>query len=192
MTNNFWIEDIKTGNSLKLLDKYWSIIPMKEMTRNEQLNTITRLSIYLFIFFLLFANDLNWLYVPIFTVLIVITLYYIKDEKEEYTQECRKPKKDNPNMNYLMSDYFDDNKDLEACDINDEKIQEEVEENYNDGLYRNVGDLYDTHNSKRQFYTMPSTTLANDQETFAKWLYNDVNNCKKGGNCLKYEDIRYQ
>jgi hypothetical protein len=187
MTEEFWLDNIKV-----LYENYLIFFPNKEMTRNQLLNSITRLSIYLFIFFLLFAEDLNWLYLPIFTILIIITLYYINDNKEDYTEKCRNPTKNNPNMNYLMSDYFDENNDKKACDVNDEVIQDQVKDKYYKDLYRNVGDLFETQNSKRQFYTMPSSNLANDQDTFAKWLYNDVNNCKKGGNCMKYEDIRYQ
>ena len=35
--------------------------------------------------------------------------------------------------------------------------------------------------SSRQFYTNPSTTIPNDQEAFAKWLYyNPEKTCKEG------------
>ena len=44
--------------------------------------------------------------------------------------------------------------------------------------------------SSRQFYTNPSTTIPNDQESFAKWCYGDMPSCKDGQNCLRYEDLR--
>jgi len=38
---------------------------------------------------------------------------------------------------------------------------------------------------------MPSTTVVNDQEGFAKWLYNSPQTCKENSEyCLRYEDIR--
>ena len=37
----FWIKNIKI-----LPDKYWEVIPTKNMTRIEQLNALTRLIIY--------------------------------------------------------------------------------------------------------------------------------------------------
>jgi len=47
-------------------------------------------------------------------------------------------------------------------------------------------------NKQRQFCTIPSTTIPNDQESFAHWLYASPETCKENQkNCLRYEDIRY-
>ena len=48
-------------------------------------------------------------------------------------------------------------------------------------LYRDVGDLYGKNNSQRQYYTMPATTMPNDQTAFAKWCYNTGPTCKERG-----------
>ena len=38
--------------------------------------------------------------------------------------------------------------------------------------------VFDT--DTRQFYTMPNTTIPNDQEAFSNWLYGTENVCKEG------------
>ena len=54
-----------------------------------------------------------------------------------------------------------------------------------------VNDVFGKMNSQRQFYTMPSTTIPNAQDDFAKWLYLNPKTCKEDQDfCLKYEDIR--
>ena len=91
-------------------------------------------------------------------------------------------------MNVLISDY--DKERLPACDPEEKK--DEMLDFYNENLYRNVEDLFERKNSERQFYTLPTTTIPNDQTAFAKWLYGTPKTCKYDGiNCLKYEDIRY-
>ena len=56
---------------------------------------------------------------------------------------------------------------------------------------QDVDDLFGRYNSQRQFYTMPSTTVPNDQKSFAEWLYKTPETCKENSLCLKYEDNRY-
>ena len=52
--------------------------------------------------------------------------------------------------------------------------------------------LYEKKNSERQFYTVPNTTIPNDQKGFAEWLFKTENTCKYDGiNCLEYEDEKY-
>ena len=44
---------------------------------------------------------------------------------------------------------------------------------------RDVGDLYGKSNDQRQYYTMPSTTIPNNQTSFAKWCYGVGPTCKE-------------
>ena len=107
-------------------------------------------------------------------------------------KNCQKPTNDNPYMNVNINDMNKKPEKIESCDINDDDIKEDVLEKFNNNLYRNVGDLYGKHNSERQFYTLPITTVPNDQKGFAEWLYKTDDNCKYNGvNCLKYSDERY-
>jgi len=52
--------------------------------------------------------------------------------------------------------------------------------------------VYETFHSQRQFYTMPSTTIPNSQDEYAKWLYGNALSCKDNQRyCLRYEDPRF-
>ena len=62
---------------------------------------------------------------------------------------------------------------------NNEELQKKIEDKFGYNLYRDVGDLYGKSNSQREFYTMPSTTIPNNQTSFAKWLYNTGPTCKE-------------
>ena len=118
---------------------------------------------------------------------------YTGDEILEYQQStCKHPTRDNPFMNPNVTDYNNGNSPT-ACNADDEDIQKEVELNFNKDLYRNVEDLWDKKNSQRQFYTLPSTSVPNNQIEFANWLYSQPNTCKESQeNCLRYEDIRFK
>ena len=63
--------------------------------------------------------------------------------------------------------------------INNENIQKDIEDKFGYNLYRDVGDLYGKSNSQREFYTMPSTTIPNNQTSFAKWCYSVGPTCKE-------------
>ncbi len=57
-------------------------------------------------------------------------------------------------------------------------VNNEINKKFNEDLYREVGDLYNTRGGERQFYTVPSTSVPNDMDGFGNWLFGDVVNCK--------------
>jgi hypothetical protein len=111
-------------------------------------------------------------------------------------EACTEPTLDNPFMNVTMKDYMniEDGKIVDrppACDISDENIKKSADEMFNNNLYKNIDDVFGKMNSQRQFFTMPWTTIPNDQESFAKWLYDSPKTCKEDQDyCLRYEDLR--
>ncbi len=113
------------------------------------------------------------------------------------SEKCTKPTLDNPFMNVTMADYmnYDDKGVLvdrpEACSVMDTGISKKATEYFKNNLYRDVTDVYGRVGLERNFYTMPSTTIPNRQDEFAKWLYLSPPTCKEEkANCLKYEDLR--
>ena len=120
---------------------------------------------------------------------------YDFNELLEYdNQSCRRPTKYNPFMNPAITDLNkEDIQGVVACNADDADINNDIERKFNVDLYKDLTDLYDTKNSQRIWYTVPSTAIPNDQEGFANWLYKTDGCCKTNQSaCLRYEDIRYK
>lgn len=209
ITDPFWYDDIEI---LWNPDRLIEFFPSKDHTIEERLNAIMRLCIYISI--LLFAQQAKHEYLFIAVGGAVFTYYIYKNRMEteeikkqyQYEEmsriegfkdvECSKPTLDNPFMNATMKDYMNivDGKIVDrppACIITEPEVKKEVDELFNNNLYRDVDDIFGKMNSQRQFYTMPSTTIPNDRESFQKWLYDSPMTCKEDQNyCLRYDDIR--
>jgi hypothetical protein len=135
-----------------------------------------------------------------------VPLFGLRSEKEKLENEnrpdntdgiCTKPTIDNPFMNVTMKDYmnFDKNGNIvnrpPACDPNDPEIKKNMDETFSNNLYRDVSDVFGKKSSQRNYFTMPSTTIPNKQDEFARWLYLSPKTCKEDQDyCLRYEDIR--
>jgi hypothetical protein len=88
------------------------------------------------------------------------------------------PTVSNPFMNInLITD--DKTKPMAQTSWNNDKIKQKIEDKFGYNLYRDVGDLYGKSNSQREYYTMPSTTIPNNQTSFAKWCYATGPTCKE-------------
>ena len=191
----FWIKDYKILFAKERLTEFF---PTIQMTLIEKLNAIFRLSIYLSILLYLFTSNYLYLYVMIIVGAFTCFIFYNqKDnielyfnslensnnnsiEKNIYEEKMNtiKPSVENPFMNINL---ITDSKDKEAPlpSWNNDKIQKDIEDKFNYNLYRDVGDLYGKNNSQREFYTMPSTTIPNNQTSFAKWCYGVGPTCKE-------------
>ena len=76
-------------------------------------------------------------------------------------------------MNVLLTDYkFNPNRKKACTRREDALIKQKIESKFDKYLYKNVDDIYNKGNSQRQYFTMPYTTIPNNQEDFAKWCYN--------------------
>lgn len=100
----------------------------------------------------------------------------------------RNPTVNNPMMNVpivsydsnqLYSDY---NRYLNGNPSNNtEQIANAVERDLNNNLFQDAGGFFfQRENSQRQWYSVPSGSVPNDQESFASWLYMTPGNCKNG------------
>lgn len=202
-SDKFWLEDPKI---LFRDQRYYVIFPTRSMSKIEILNALTRFCLYLIILFMLFSTSRSYVFIPIIGIIMIIFFYYIqKNDKEDNIHEsfcrgdkcnkitvCQTPTKGNPFMNVTMADLMDRPDRPPACVATDKTVKEEIDDNYNYNLFKDVDDVFDRGYSQRQFYTTPSTTIPNDQTTFANWLYKLPETCKENqSNCLKYEDVRF-
>ena len=89
-----------------------------------------------------------------------------------------KPSDENPFMNPLP---FDNRTRAPAVPLLSNPVNRaDVEVRFDKGNWRDVNDLWDRNNGKRQFFTMPWTTYPNDQGGFVNWLYKTPPTCKEG------------
>lgn len=190
----FWFNDYKI---LFIGDKLAEFFPTIHMTIVEKLNAIFRLSIYLSILLYLATGNYLYFYIMLIIGAFTIIIYnYKKDDIEMYFNSIENsdnnllvkrieenisditPTTENPFMNInLITD--DKLKEKAPPSWNNDQMKVEIEDKFNYNLYRDVGDLYGKSNSQRQYYTMPSTTIPNNQTSFAKWLYSVGPTCKE-------------
>lgn len=182
-SDTFWFNDFSILVDKERLTEFF---PNNFMSHSEKLNAIFRFSIYSTIILMLYYKNNNILIIPLF--MAGLTLYIHKFNKlpvnndiktkemkfKELREECELPSKDNPFMNTLVHELNDGPKKTH-CNIEDEDVKEDIEQNFNHNLYKDVNDIYNKNNSQRMFHTMPETTeygvKHGDSVKFAKWLY---------------------
>lgn len=104
---------------------------------------------------------------------------------------CRKSNIENPFKNPPITDFNNGDHPV-ACNDDDSKMNDIlINKNFDANLYRDIEDLYDVKNSQRQFYTVPVTSIPNNQKAFAEWCWGNTENCKVDQNkCLQYDSLR--
>lgn len=172
-----WFDNLKI-----LFDKRYitNFFPSQDKTYTTNINAITRFIIINCIILTIYNNDTNYM---LFCILLLSFMFMFLNKRKTHiesnnidnqtttNEECRLPTKDNPMANNILT--TDDS--LSACDVTNPKIKKEMHATYNDTLFKDVTDIYETKNSERQFYTMPNTRSFNDQTGFAEWLYGKKN-----------------
>jgi hypothetical protein len=190
-----WYKDINNFlDTNYLLD----IVPTEKMTLTVKLNALFRFSIYASIILYALSNNVKSFLISALFAGITIAIYNSNRanyDREGYNdaetdvdrkfdidtvkQHYTVPTKQNPFMNVLMNEYTDNPKRKKA--IYNDAIKKEVDKYFNEDLYRSIDDIYQKNASDRQYYTMPSTVIPNDQDKFANWLYGiDGKTCKEG------------
>jgi hypothetical protein len=192
MKELIWFEDPLRFITMENYNKFF---PSNNMTFAEQLNSLLRLSIYFTLVVFLFKHDPNIFFVVIFMAIFTFFLYKVDNEnkksehmflkennmkKEKNGKVCIKPTKDNPFMNVLVSDYAERPDRPPACNSLNPVVKNDIQEAFDYGLYRDTGDIFSKIASDRQWVTNSSTTIPNNRDKFAKWLYQVGPTCKEG------------
>lgn len=193
MIEKIWYANLKT---LFEKDKLMKFFPSKTMNINEKLNSIVRLTFYISIFMIIYSQDINYIFICILGLIITFLLskgidkFNYLDEFKNFKKKYFFPTSENPFTNILLNNYdkpsqesiFNDNL-LNENQKN--KINKEIEDNFNKNLFRDIDDVFNRNNSQRQFYTTPITSIPNKQGEFGKWLY-DTTSCKENNEeCYK-------
>lgn len=194
----FWLDDpISFSTDFNNAIKF---IPDMNMSLSEQLNAAMRFTIYFSIIVYIVRQDYRVFFFVVFVafVTIVIHNYHVMEQNKrkqilenlELRDErqkglCVRPTRNNPFMNVSPAEYKDFPSRPRACSITKRPVKRMVDKYFDEGLYRDVDDVFHRKASDRQFYTMPVTTIPNDQDNFAKWLYKTGPTCKeKTSDCI--------
>jgi hypothetical protein len=101
------------------------------------------------------------------------------------------PTSRNPFMNVLL-DQIKYNPDRpSAASVDDPTVKQTLDDYFRIQWFSDPTDVFGKNQSQRQFVTQPSTTVPNDQGSFANWLYKiHGKTCKEGGReaCLSGSD----
>jgi len=180
---NLWYNNISV-----LFKDMNQFFPSNNLSENEKVNAIARLSIYYAIIIIVTGKDQTYLSISV--VLLIVSYMLGNTENFESTQhkkeneKCYKPTVENPFMNFTIADYYKNPGRPKNCDI--DEVKDEMREKFHKRLVPDPADLWGQHISDRNFYTMPVTTIVNDQTGFGNWLYGTGGQCKSfGKNCLK-------
>jgi len=181
--DEFWYDNIEVLFKLNRIDEFF---PTTDMSIEEKLNSLVRLSIYISLILTSYSLNSKYLYIAIIVMVLTAIIYINRsDDVNEHFQEKEyvRPTKNNPFMNILPDDYITrpNRESLNKANmyVND-KLNKYIDTKYSYNLYRDADDLFDNNTTQRQFYTMPVTTIPNQQTKFAKWLYATPPTCKEG------------
>lgn len=189
MNESIWYDDIQTF--LKN-ENMFDILPLASMTFEEKLNSIVRFSLYMSIFLALVTVNAKYLAIFIVTGLLSYVFYQYDNRDKQNAEKFLKSKNleiqedklcttttiDNPFMNPSIADIKYNPQRPEACNI--DKVKDRVEANFKKRVFKDVNDIWGREYSSREFYTVPSTTIPNNQGGYAKWLYGTPPTCKEG------------
>lgn len=199
----FWLEDPTT--LFLNFHKFNPVSSFSTETLAQSCNVYTRLIMLSMIVIYCITKKINYIYIGIFLILVIIIMYYSakKDAFENYASNVSNVSNDfRGNASYLLSqaqlpertsDNFDTkapvNNPLKNVPITDyDKKQEysqatmsnaDMSKFIKDKMFQ-TADQYIFDRDTRQYYTMPTSSVPNDQDAFAQWLYGTENVCKEG------------
>ena len=165
------------------------------MDSNAKLNAITRLVVLLSVAAFAMTMAIKFLAVGLLTV-AALAVYQSMTKRppnrEAFTpQELKEhttPTEKNPLMNVLLPElngnpnrkpalksYLPETNDLIKA-----KVKAAISKDVDPRIFRGTNDELDLEYSMRNFYTMPNTTVPNNQAEFADFCYGDMISAKDG------------
>jgi hypothetical protein len=91
----------------------------------------------------------------------------------------------NPFMNVLISEISDNPYRNPAASVMGTKVKAELDDYFETMFASDPGDVFQRTQGQRQWVTMPSTTIPNDQGALADWLYRTPGqSCKEGNTAV--------
>ena len=200
MSEQIWYLDLTHFLTSK---NFYQMLPTQEMSLEQKLNALLRFFLYLSIILSLVMVNAKYLFIGIIAAIVSYIVYrfeqrdrttaekFLEDKTLDIVdnQLCTRTTIDNPFMNPSIVDIKYNPERPAACNI--ERVKDRVEANFKKRVFKDVNDIWGKDFSAREFYTTPSTTIPNDQEGFAKWLYGEPATCKEGNGLECKNNYRY-
>ena len=102
--------------------------------------------------------------------------------EEVIGSEVTYPTAKNPFMNVLVNEIKYNPYRSKAASVFDPEVAVGLEDFFKTQFINDPTDVFGKSQSQRQFYTTPSTTVPNDQDSYQNWLYKiPGKTCKEGG-----------
>ena len=178
-----WYQDLYV-----LFEEPLQFFPSNNLDNNQKINAIARLAIYFAIIIIITRSSISYLTISVVMIIASFMLgrteNFGNQQEEKKEEKCYKPTEANPFMNFTLDDYYKNPDRPENCPINE--VRSEMREKFLKRIVPDPNDLWGQNISDRNFYTMPSTRVVNDQTGFAKWCYGKMGQCKANGRgCVK-------
>ncbi len=186
----FWLDDPR----ILMKKDYMSLWPCAKMDVNARLNAVTR--IVLLVSVVAFAATKRPRFLIVGGVTIALIVAYqrsrpveIEGYEPQNLAEHTLPSEFNPMMNVQLPElngnphrksalkaYHPQTKDM----ITDAVKKMVLANGIDPRVFRGLNNEDDLEQSMRQFYTMPNTSVPNNQEEFGKFCYGDMISAKEG------------
>ena len=200
MSEQIWYQDLTNFLTSK---NFYVMLPTQEMSLEQKLNALLRFFLYLSIVLSLVMVNAKYLFIGILAAIISYVIYQFEQRDRKTAEKflenqtldivdnklCSRTTVDNPFMNSSIVDIKYNPERPAACNI--ESVKDRVDANFKQRVFKDVNDIWGKDFSAREFYTTPSTTIPNDQEGFAKWLYGEPATCKEGNELECKKNYRY-
>jgi len=198
LSGTVWYEDPMV---LLDADEMWNIVPSGHEDTTSQTNAIMRFALYFTVILVLVRRSVDALFALVVAGAFTYVLHRSHEDEDAHREElmerldvqktrpgesasgeaaCVRPTRDNPFMNVMLTDLKDFPNRPSACHPNHKAVKKNIDKHFSHNLFRDVDDAFGRSTSSRQFYTMPSTTVPNDRDALARWLYQTPPTCKEG------------
>ena len=205
MTTPFWLNEPSI-----LLDRntIFNIWPSKNMSKNEKLNSITRMIILLTIVGFFITKELKIVITGIITLAVILLIQKIQKKTtfkvnptEAFTNanyyqlikdDYSKPTQTNPVMNVMLTDIADNPTRKAAAPTFNPIVTEDInnatkdfitnefkDPTIDEKLFKDLGDNFAFDQSMRTWYATPNTQVPNDQKKFAEYCYGNMKSNKE-------------
>jgi hypothetical protein len=179
MSEKLWLTDPSILFSVQTWQKF---VPTKDMDVPAALNSVVRFTVYFAV--LLFVGSGKSSYLLAIPLVLVVTVVFSKlfpttrQLVETFTsstaivKQYTNPTGENPFMNVLLPEIIDNPNRPDAAPITSNKVKHEIRKAFQQtsDIYMDTSDKFDQAQAMRNFHTLQSSTIPNNQDGFLQFL----------------------